>query len=181
MFSRKGSVLRGELITVDNLQKFIPATSSAKSSKIIQKIKTSPKRQEILDYMQELFNQYGSTDQIMQEHHWIKQEYIKNGLFPFLQCPPMKKDLLIDENNLSTIIGHVGSHKETYNSKIYNFLNNLSDDLIEMYDIEDLSFIKSEEAIDYLNTSIINYIDNLKQEVMLHNEIMNNRKLIVLN
>lgn len=50
-----------------------------------------------------------------------------------------------------------------------------------MYDIEDLSFIKSEEAIDYLNTSIINYIDNLKQEVMLHNEIMNNRKLIVLN
>ena len=49
------------------------------------------------------------------------QEYIKSGEFPFLT-----DKWLTDPENLSTIVGHVGSHKDTYNGLVRDGLNRIS-------------------------------------------------------
>ena len=89
-------------------------------------------RKEIENYIQELYTRYGKKKSV-QNHHWIeqsrikKQQYIKQ--FPFLQCPPMKEDLLKSEKNLSLIAGHNGRHKKSYENFLDNRLAQISNDL----------------------------------------------------
>ena len=166
----KSKVMRGVRITRDNLKDFIPDVSSHKSSQIINAIRNRSDSQDVIDYMQELFDKYGRVEQVMQEHHWIKQEFITNGGYPFLKCPPMKYDLLKDEKNLSTIIGHVGCHKKTYN----DFLEEELKRILDYWEI-------SSGDIDGTNDLILNLIEEISNKVKKDNSFMNNRKLYILN
>ena len=117
--------------------------------------------------MQELFNKYGSTDQIMQEHHWIKQEYIKSGNYPFLT-----DKWLTDPENLSTIVGHVGSHKAEYNKMVKDYL----DDLLVYWKM-------NPNCMETINEKILEIIENIKNSIPqgVTNNKMNNSKLYFLN
>ena len=161
----KSKVMRGVRITRDNLKDFIPDVSSHKSSQIINAIRNRSDSQDVIDYMQELFDKYGRVEQVMQEHHWIKQEYITNGEYPFL-----KYDLLKDEKNLSTIVGHVGCHKDTYNKFLEKELKNI----LDYWEI-------SSGDIDGTNDLILNLIEDISNKVKRDNNFMNNRKLYILN
>ena len=161
----KSKVMRGVRITRDNLKDFIPDVSSHKSSQIINAIRNRSDSQDVIDYMQELFDKYGRVEQVMQEHHWIKQEYITNGGYPFL-----KYDLLKDERNLSTIIGHVGCHKKTYNKFLEKELKNIKD-----------YWKISSGDIDGTNDLVLNLIEDLSNKVKRDNNFMNNKKLYILN
>lgn len=161
----KSKAMRGVRITRDNLKDFIPDVSSHKSSQIINAIRNRSDSQDVIDYMQELFDKYGRVEQVMQEHHWIKQEYITNGGYPFL-----KYDLLKDERNLSTIVGHVGCHKKTYNDFLEKEL-----DVISYY------WKLNKEDIDGTNDLVLNLIEDISNKVKKDNNFMNNRKLYILN
>lgn len=162
----KSKVMRGVRITWDNLKDFIPDVSSHKSSQIINAIRNRSDSQDVIDYMQELFDKYGRVEQVMQEHHWIKQEYITNGGYPFL-----KYDLLKDEKNLSTIIGHVGCHKKTYNKFLEKELKNI----LDYWDLTG----NAEKT----NSKVMDLIVKIKNSVGegMANNLMNNKKLYILN
>ena len=166
----KSKAMRGVRITRDNLKDFIPDVSSHKSSQIINAIRNRSDSQDVIDYMQELFDKYGRVEQVMQEHHWIKQEYITNGVYPFLKCPPMKYDLLKDERNLSTIIGHVGCHKKTYNK----FFEKELERILKYWKI-------SRGDVEGTNDLVLNLIEDISNKVKKDNSFMNNRKLYILN
>ena len=89
-------------------------------------------RKEIENYIQELYTRYGKKKSV-QNHHWIEQSRIKEQQyikqFPFLQCPPMKEDLLKSKKNLSLIVGHNGRHKKSYENFLDNRLAQISNDL----------------------------------------------------
>lgn len=158
--------MRGVRITRDNLKDFIPDVSSHKSSQIINAIRNRSDSQDVIDYMQELFDTYGRVEQVMQEHHWIKQEYITNGVYPFL-----KYDLLKDEKNISTIIGHVGCHKKTYNDFLEEELEHI------------LKYWKLTGNAEKTNSKVMDLIIKIKNSVGegMANNLMNNKKLYILN
>lgn len=83
----------------------------------------------------------------------------------------MKYDLLKDEKNLSTIIGHVGCHKKTYNKFLEKELKNI----LDYWDLTG----NAEKT----NSKVMDLIVKIKNSVGegMANNLMNNKKLYILN
>ena len=150
-------------------------------------------RKEIENYIQELYTRCGKKKSV-QNHHWIEQSRIKEQQyikqFPFLQCPPMKEDLLKSEKNLSLIAGHNGRHKDDYNKLLDKLLTDIGDDLSSKYgeDYQTLFAETSDKAQilkKSVNENVQTTIDTLKTAVKKTegqpDNIMNKAKLYILD
>lgn len=101
---------------IEKAKSIIPPVYYSRAQSSIRKM---PKEDqiEVLDYMDELFNEYKSADRVMQDHHWIAQSKVDILRYPFLKSPPAI-DLIHDQRNLNLIVGHVGVHCKTYFSLV---------------------------------------------------------------
>ena len=151
--------------------------------------KPEKERQVIIQNIDELYNTYGSR-KTMQDHHWIEQsrinmvEPLTGGYqYPFLQCPPMKENLLTCKSNLSLITGHNGGHKGRYNKLLDENLKDIQDYLIQKLGkkITPEMIAAKPELFDYVNKKVNAVITTMQNAVEADTKVMNNQKLYILD
>ena len=143
-------------------------------------------RQEVTEYIGELYQKYGSPGKTMQEHHWIEQSRIRNTeKYPFLACPPMKEDLLKSKSNLSLIVGHNGGHKKEYNDLLdekLDYMANLLRQMSKDIGVSVSDLLKKEDVKVGINNKVRQIIMDLSNAVKKDHTILNNvEKMFVLN
>lgn len=182
-FGRKLKVK--SLADVGSLEKMIPSKYRDRAQKLLSNM-PEKQRQEVTEYIGELYRKYGDPRKTMQEHHWIEQSRIRNTeKYPFLGCPPMKEDLLKSKSNLSLIVGHNGGHKNTYNRLLDDKLNYISDFLRQMSKGTGISvskLLKKEDVTVEINNKVKQIIMDLSNSVKKDHTIMNNaEKMFILD
>ena len=113
----------------------------------------------------------------MQEHHWIEKSRIGKRKYQFLKKPPMKIDLYTDKKNLSLIVGHNGSHKNTYNLLLEEKLDRITQSLEQECLKRKISLKKlfqDEKTIKWINANVEKVITKMQNAVKKDHTIMNN-------
>lgn len=125
--------------------------------------KTDSEKSDIIEAIEELYGKYGKS-KTMQDHHWIEQSRIKKAKrYPFLQHPPMKKDLLKDDANLSLIVGHNGGHLNKYNEELDFALKEVRENLENKFGKDYMIFAENEKFINYLEEEINKVLKRMKK------------------
>lgn len=173
-------------VSLSNLEHYVP---SSYYSKVKAYVKSHPDDQEkIFKRIQQLYTNYDNdVKATVQNHHWIEQCILnKTDDYPFLKCPPMKKDLYTWEENLTLIVGHNGPHSVEYTGKIEDKLNETIERLDKMFPngwneiCDNMNHIRYEEFKKYVNKRIEIIIHELKSEVKAQKDLINSSSEIFI-
>lgn len=173
------------LADVGKLENIVPQKYYERAHDLISNM-PEKQRQEVTEYIGELYQKYGDPRKTMQEHHWIEQSRIKNtNMYPFLNCPPMKEDLLKSKSNLSLIVGHNGGHKNIYNRLLDKKLDSISKDLkLECLkrNISLNKLLQDDNIKRLVNNNVEKIITEMQDVVKKDHTIMNNvEKMFILD
>ena len=169
---------------VGSLEKMIPSKYRDRAQKLLSNM-PEKQRQEVTEYIGELYRKYGDPRKTMQEHHWIEQSRIRNTeKYPFLGSPPMDEDLLKSKTNLSLIVGHNGGHKKEYNDLLDEKLKGISKDLkLECLkrNISLNELMQDDNMKKLVNDNVKRIITEMQDAVKKDHKIMNNvEKIFIL-
>ena len=141
-------------------------------------------QKEVLEKKKKLYNDFGPK-KTMQDHHWIEKSRIRKKKYQFLKNPPMKINLYDDKKNLSLIVGHNGSHKNTYNlllDKKLDEIKTVLDDLCIENNIKIDRLLNDREVIEMINSQVFEIILEMQNAVKKDHTIMNNvEKMFILD
>ena len=170
---------------VGSLEKMIPSKYRDRAQKLLSNM-PEKQRQEVTEYIGELYRKYGDPRKTMQEHHWIEQSRIRNTeKYPFLGSPPMDEDLLKSKTNLSLIVGHNGGHKNTYNRLLDEKLSRLKDileDLCIENNVKMSELINDKKITNMINSQVSKIIGELQDAVKKDHTILNDiEKIFILD
>ena len=165
------------------LKKMVPDKYVERASKAIN-VMPEKEQKEVLDFIEKLYNDFGPK-KTMQDHHWIEKSRIGKKKYQFLKNPPMKINLYDDKKNLSLIVGHNGSHKNTYNlllDKKLDEIKTVLDDLCIENNIKIDRLLNDREVIEMINSQVFEIILEMQNAVKKDHTIMNNvEKMFILD
>ena len=165
------------------LKKMVPDKYVERASKAID-VMPEKEQKEVLDFIEKLYNDFGPK-KTMQDHHWIEKSRIGKKKYQFLKNPPMKINLYDDKKNLSLIVGHNGSHKNTYNlllDKKLDEIKTVLDDLCIENNIKIDRLLNDREVIEMINSQVFEIILEMQNAVKKDHTIMNNvEKMFILD
>lgn len=165
------------------LKKMVPDKYVERESKAIN-VMPEKEQKEVLDFIEKLYNDFGPK-KTMQDHHWIEKSRIGKKKYQFLKNPPMKINLYDDKKNLSLIVGHNGSHKNTYNlllDKKLDEIKTVLDDLCIENNIKIDRLLNDREVIEMINSQVFEIILEMQNAVKKDHTIMNNvEKMFILD
>ena len=165
------------------LKKMVPDKYVERASKAIN-VMPEKEQKEVLDFIEKLYNDFGPK-KTMQDHHWIEKSRIKKKKYQFLKNPPMKINLYDDKKNLSLIVGHNGSHKNTYNlllDKKLDEIKTVLDGLCIENNIKIDRILNDREVIEMINSQVSEIILEMQNAVKKDHTIMNNvEKMFILD
>ena len=165
------------------LKKMVPDKYVERASKAIN-VMPEKEQKEVLDFIEKLYNDFGPK-KTMQDHHWIEKSRIGKKKYQFLKNPPMKINLYDDKKNLSLIVGHNGSHKNTYNLLLDTNLDRITKSLEQESLKRKLSIkelFQEEKTIKWINENVGKVITEMQNAVKKDHTIMNNvEKMFILD
>ena len=165
------------------LKKMVPDKYVERASKAID-VMPEKEQKEVLDFIEKLYNDFGPK-KTMQDHHWIEKSRIGKKKYQFLKNPPMKINLYDDKKNLSLIVGHNGSHKNTYNlllDKKLDEIKTVLDDLCIENNIKIDRLLNDREGIELINSQVFEIILEMQNAMKKDHTIMNNvEKMFILD
>lgn len=125
--------------------------------------KTDKEKDDIIEAIEDLYNNHGGKAKTMQDHHWIEQSRIKDKRrYPFLQHPPMRRNLLKDDSNLSLIVGHNGGHLNKYNEELDRALAEVLDNIKNNFGEDYMIFANNDNFKNFLEGEINKVINRMK-------------------
>ena len=165
------------------LKKMVPDKYVERATKSINAM-AETERNEVMDFIEKLYTDFGPK-KTMQDHHWIEKSRIKKKKYQFLKNPPMKINLYDDKKNLSLIVGHNGSHKNTYNlllDKKLDEIKTVLDGLCIENNIKIDRILNDREVIEMINSQVSEIILEMQNAVKKDHTIMNNvEKMFILD